>query len=140
MQKHLESVPDNKFYLLDNDFNRTAKQVFIILMGRAPEGKTDSMDWVTMKNYRHKCRELIQTLETRIQNVAVEERNKNFLSSKQLSFKSRKEGIVSTIGSTTTLSTTTADLSPIFEHKEESTNCGGMHGVDDFIISLAPGK
>ena len=105
MQKHLESVPDNKFYLLDNDFNRTAKQVFIILMGRAPEGKTDSMDWVTMKNYRHKCRELIQTLETRIQNVAVEERNKNFLSSKQLSFKSRKEGIVSTIGSTTTLST-----------------------------------
>ena len=74
-------------------------------MGRAPEGKTDSMDWVTMKNYRHKCRELIETLETRIQNVAVEERNKSFLANKQLSFKSRKQDVFSTIGSTTTLST-----------------------------------
>ena len=90
MQKHLEYVPSEKRYCLDDDFRKCAKQVFIALVGREPEGKTDSMDWVTMKNYRHKCREIIESLETRVQNVSAEERNKTFLMNKQLSFQHKK--------------------------------------------------
>ena len=37
---------------------------------------------------------------------------------------------------TTKTPETTTDLSPIFNHDEETTNCGGMHGVDDFMIGL----
>ena len=104
MQKHLDYVPNEMRYCLDDDFRKCAKQVFIALVGREPEGKTDSMDWVTMKNYRSKCREIIESLETRVQNVSAEERNKNFLMNKQLSFQNKKQGGMS-IGSTTTLST-----------------------------------
>ena len=63
MKTSIERMPQDGLYLLDDIFRKAAVEVFTILMGRTPNGKSDSMDWVTMKNYRHKCRARIEQLE-----------------------------------------------------------------------------
>ena len=52
----IEMMPLDSHYLLDDYLRKAAVEVFTILMGRTPNGKSDSMDWVTMKNYKTKCR------------------------------------------------------------------------------------
>ena len=59
----VEMMPLDSHYLLDDYFRKAAVEVFTILMGRTPNGKSDSMDWVTMKNYKTKCRERSELLE-----------------------------------------------------------------------------
>ena len=59
----VEMMPLDSLYLLDDYFRKAAVEIFTILMGRTPNGKSDSMDWVTMKNYKTKCRERSELLE-----------------------------------------------------------------------------
>ena len=56
-------MPLDSHYLLDDYFRKASVEIFTILMGRTPNGKSDSMDWVTMKNYKQKCRERSELLE-----------------------------------------------------------------------------
>ena len=59
----IEMMPLDSHYLLDDYFRKASVEIFTILMGRTPNGKSDSMDWVTMKNYKTKCRERSELLE-----------------------------------------------------------------------------
>ena len=63
MKTSIEKMPQDSLYKLDDIFRKCAVEVFTILMGRTPNGKSDSMDWVTMKNYKTKCRERSELLE-----------------------------------------------------------------------------
>ena len=63
MKAHTEKMPQDCLYMLDDYYRKCAVEIFTILMGRTPNGKSDSMDWVTMKNYRQKCRARIELLE-----------------------------------------------------------------------------
>ena len=84
MKTSIEKMPQDSLYKLDDIFRKCAVEVFTILMGRTPNGKSDSMDWVTMKNYRHKCRERIVHLEHQLQTMVAEERSKFFEMQKKL--------------------------------------------------------
>ena len=70
-------------------------------MGRTPHGKSDSMDWVTMKNYRHKCRQHIDLLEVKILTIATEHKARVFETQKSMTLKN----VYSTVLSQGTLST-----------------------------------
>ena len=64
-------------------------------MGRSPIGKTDSMTWVDMKNYRHKCMERVERLEKTIITIAIEEKNQQNQHNRSLMEQSYMEGSIS---------------------------------------------
>ena len=85
---------------LDGDFKNTARDVFHILMGRYPQGMSDSMTWVEMKNYRQKCKGRIDALENKIQRLFFKEKEE--LCSLQQSYaEENKVGISAYISTTT---------------------------------------
>ena len=71
MKNLLSQVPKDKQYALEEDFRHCAHQVFVALMGRQPQGKTDAIDWLIMKNYKHICRGLIKSQEARIKSFVA---------------------------------------------------------------------
>ena len=79
-------MPLDSLYILDDYFRKASVEIFTILMGRTPNGKSDSMDWVTMKNYKTKCRERSELLEQQILTAAAEEKAKLFTLQKQQSY------------------------------------------------------
>ena len=84
MSANIAKMPQDSLYLLDDVFRKCAVEIFTTLMGRTPNGKSDSMDWVTMKNYRHKCKDRIALLEQQVLTMVAEERSKFFEMQKKL--------------------------------------------------------
>ena len=63
---------------MDDQFSKTAKNVFEILKGRPSMGLLDEINWAEMKNYRTLCSDRIDRLRDEIDKVHREEALKLF--------------------------------------------------------------
>ena len=109
MKQSYQKLDDANKWKVDDKFKQIAQEVFTILMQRRPKGKTDSMNWVEMKNYRTACKERIDALENHIENLVLEEKR---LSSLQSNMSKISKGLMGKYNLTTATTTSTPQPDP----------------------------
>ena len=73
MEKELSAINPADRWKLDDQFSKTARDVFTLLKGRPSNGLLDDLNWADMKNYRQKCSERTERLQDEIRNLQREE-------------------------------------------------------------------